>query len=138
MFTSIVTILLLAFAAAAADSSVTVRMTGLRSAAGKVRVVIHDHAEGFPGEDPLQRAQASIEDGVAVVRFTGLRDGTYAVSMFHDENGNGELDETWIGRPTEGVGSSNNPRPKMRAPTFEEASFTLVGSRTVSILVRYF
>jgi uncharacterized protein (DUF2141 family) len=128
----------LAAASADAEHTVTVRMTGMRSSAGKVRVVLHDRAEGFPGQNPRQRAQASIEDGAAVVRFAGLPDGTYAVSMFHDENGNGTLDETWFGRPTEGVGSSNNPRPKMRAPTFQEASFSLTGNRTVSILVRYF
>ena len=143
MFSNIATIWLLgltlqpAVAAVDGGSSVTVRVLGLRSNAGTVRVVIHDHAEGFPGDDPLQRAQASIENGSAVVRFTGLPDGTYAVSMFHDENDNGELDETWIGKPTEGVGSSNNPKPKMRAPSFEEASFTLEGKRTVSILARY-
>jgi uncharacterized protein (DUF2141 family) len=143
MFNTIATFWLLgltlqpALVAAEGGGSVTVRISGLRSNTGSVRVVIHDHAEGFPGDDPLQRAQASIENSSAVVRFTGLPDGTYAVSMFHDENDNGELDQTWIGRPTEGVGSSNNPRPKMRAPTFEEASFTLAGSRTVSIMARY-
>jgi uncharacterized protein (DUF2141 family) len=119
------------------DGTVTVRMSGFRSSAGKVIVVIHDHPEGFPGDEPLHRARASIKDGAATVRFTGLRDGAYAVSMFHDENDNGILDETWVGRPKEGVGASNNPQPKLRAPNFAESSFALAGKHTALILVRY-
>jgi uncharacterized protein (DUF2141 family) len=145
MFTSITTTCLVALAltnpdpvaASDADSSVIVRMSRLRSDAGQVVVVIHDNADHFPGDAPLRQTTASIADGQAVVRFLGLPDGTYAVSMFHDENGNGELDKTWIGRPKEGVGASNNPRPLLRAPNFEEASFELVGGHTAWIKVRY-
>lgn len=51
--------------------------------------------------------------------------GTYAVAIFHDLNGNGELDKNSFGIPTEPYAFSNNPRAKWRAPTFRETRFEL-------------
>ena len=51
--------------------------------------------------------------------------GTYAVAIFHDLNGNGELDKNSFGIPTEPYAFSNNPRVKWRAPTFQETRFEL-------------
>jgi uncharacterized protein (DUF2141 family) len=48
--------------------------------------------------------------------------------LFHDENENKELDTNFIGIPREGMGTTNNKKPKFRAPKFEEASFKLESS----------
>ena len=40
--------------------------------------------------------------------FEGIAFGTYAVKVFHDVNGNGELDTSWIGWPQEPYGFSND------------------------------
>lgn len=51
--------------------------------------------------------------------------GSYAVAIFHDLNGNGELDKNSFGIPAEPYAFSNNPRVKWRAPTFRETRFEL-------------
>ena len=65
---------------------------------------------------------------------SGLAAGTYAISCFHDLNGNGKLDTNLFGIPTEPYGFSNNARPKFRAPKWEEARFEVKeGSGRISI-----
>ena len=56
-----------------------------------------------------------------------LAPGVYAVSVLHDENGNGKMDKSFIGIPREGYGASNNPPKMKRAPHFDEARFSLNG-----------
>ena len=35
------------------------------------------------------------------------------------------MDKNFVGMPKEGYGASNNPKKKKRAPTFDEAKFSL-------------
>ena len=77
------------------------------------------------------RTQAAGIDSRALsaqIVFTGLREGVYAVSVFHDENMNRKLDKNFVGIPREGYGTSNNPKRKMGPPDFEEAKFQLTGA----------
>jgi uncharacterized protein (DUF2141 family) len=63
----------------------------------------------LPGDDVLGRGRwqqsASIRDGAATFCFEGLSAGTYAVVVFHDENGNGIIDHGLLG-PSDPVGFS--------------------------------
>jgi uncharacterized protein (DUF2141 family) len=58
--------------------------------------------------------------------------GAYAISIFQDENRNGELDSNFIGIPKEPYGFSNNLK-KMRPPSFEEALFEYEANEVVEI-----
>lgn len=55
--------------------------------------------------------------------FQKVPEGTYAITIFHDENSNGELDSNFIGIPKEGYGFSNNATGTFGPPSFEDASF---------------
>ena len=72
------------------------------------------------------------------VTIPNLAPGTYAVAALHDENNNNKMDTHWYGKPKEGSGASNDPRPKMRAPKFGEAKFDLPnGGKSVSVKMWY-
>ena len=58
-------------------------------------------------------------------KFTDITIGNYAVSVAHDENTNKKVDTNFVGMPTEAWGVSNNIRPLMRAPRWQEAQFSL-------------
>ena len=60
-----------------------------------------------------------------VCRFENLSNGDYAVSVFNDENNNGELDTNLFGIPKEDWGVSNNVRYAISSPTFEDAKVTI-------------
>jgi uncharacterized protein (DUF2141 family) len=58
--------------------------------------------------------------------------------VLHDENANAKMDTTLIGLPKEGWGASLNPKPRMRAPRFEEAKFQLAApSHSLQIEILY-
>lgn len=112
-------------------ATLTVHVTGARNAKGQIRVALFQGAKGFPGDasQAVQTRAADIDPQSlsAQIVFTGLREGVYAVSIFHDENMNQKLDKNFVGVPKEGYGASNNPRKKMGPPDFEETKFQLNG-----------
>lgn len=114
----------LPIAAGAGAAEVTVRITGLSEPLGQVGCSLFAGPAGFPKDSSNARQlwQAADAKGVTC-RFSDVPEGTYAVSIGHDLNGNKRVDANFVGLPTEQWGVSNNPRPNMRAPRFDEAMF---------------
>ena len=101
---------------------------------------LYSSAEGYPkkSENAAAHARAAISEKRANCEFTGVAPGTYAVSVFHDENSNGKLDTNFIGMPKEGVGASNNASGHMGPPKFSAAAFAFKGGvLELKIAVRY-
>lgn len=104
-----------------------VELTGFDSDRGDVKVALYTPraADAFP--DGFKHAKRFLKVPIkgrrASLRVRGLPYGTYAVSAFHDEDGDGQLDTApIIGIPTEAVGASRNPGGK---PDFEDSRFEL-------------
>jgi outer membrane protein len=72
--------------------------------------------------------------GTAPGRINDLPSGEYALVVYQDENGNGRLDENFIGIPSEPLGFSNRYWPQ-GPPTFTHAAFKLSAdeSKTIDI-----
>lgn len=122
--------------------TLTVRVTGARNTKGKIGVTLFQNAQGFPDDTSKAIRQESVEIDPktmsALITFKGLPQGTFAISVLHDENGNGKMDKNFVGMPKEGYGASNNPKKKKRAPTFDEAKFSLNSSgQTIEITLIY-
>ena len=115
-----------------------VHVDGFENADGEAGVAVWNVAQGFPEE--IEHAVATIyvtiQDGVAVARFDQLEPGPYAITVYHDKNGNRRFDKNWLGIPKEDWGVSNNVRPRLRAPRFAEAVRHLeAGEQLVEIRV---
>jgi uncharacterized protein (DUF2141 family) len=112
-------------------ATVTIHVTGARNAKGQIRAALFQSAKGFPGDtsQAIQTQAADIDPQSLSTKivFTGLHDGIYAISVFHDENMNQKLDKNFMGIPKEGYGASNNPKKKMGPPDFEETKFQVSG-----------
>jgi uncharacterized protein (DUF2141 family) len=119
-------------AQSAGTVTLTIHVTGARNTKGKVRAALFRSAEGFPndGSRAIQTQAVEIDPRTssAQIEFKELREGVYAVSVFHDENMNQKLDKNFVGVPKEGYGASNNPKKKMGPPSFKEAKFQLIGT----------
>lgn len=74
--------------------------------AGTIYVMLWAEAEGFPADiDEANFRQAGKIDGAkAVTSFTDIPPGTYALTVWQDENGNGEIDRNFVGMPKEPMG----------------------------------
>jgi uncharacterized protein (DUF2141 family) len=122
--------------------TLTVRVTGARNTKGKIGVTLFQNAQGFPEDTSKAIRQESVEIDPktmsAQVMFKDLPQGTFAISVLHDENGNGKMDKNFVGMPKEGYGASNNPSKKRRAPTFDEAKFSLnTSEQAIEITLLY-
>jgi len=87
-------------AAEAAD--LTIEVSGLRSRAGNLGLCLWSNGNGFPDCSKLPRRQQRVVSAVDAdkpIRFKGLPAGTYAISVVHDENANGQFDLNFLGIP---------------------------------------
>ena len=110
-----------------AGGTITVTVTGMRNATGSIVVAVWDQSSGFPTKSRKAKRIhiGQIKGSKSTIKLAGYAPGTYALSVFHDENSNGELDTNFIGIPKEGVGASNNPKGRMGPPKFKDAAFKL-------------
>jgi len=117
-----------------------VEVVGLHSDKGQVLCALYSSRDGFPkqSEKALARVTSGIAQKQAVCEFSGLAPGTYAISVFHDENSNGKLDTKFMGIPREGVAASNNAKGHFGPPKFEAAAFPFTGGRLeLKITINY-
>ena len=110
----------------------------LRNATGMMACALFNAADGFPDVQAksFQYVYVSINSGLANCEFKEVAAGTYAVSVFHDENDNKKLDKNFVGVPLEGYGVSNNIRHMISAPEFKESSFQVNGEVDKNIKIR--
>lgn len=122
--------------AQAATGTVKVQVA-VKSDGGKVVCALFADQTGFPMKQNKAEARSVVapKSKKATCTFKAISAGTYAVSAFHDENGNGELDTNWVGMPKEAVGASNNAKGTMGPPSFKDASFP-VSADGASIAIR--
>ena len=133
-------LLLTGAADAPAPITVNLVLTGLRSSAGEVRVCVWQRGESFPNCRKGQDVRMLAAPAAPEVRLSvpGLAPGSYAVSVIHDENGNRQLDKSFVGIPTEGVGFSHNPRVTFGPPAFSKTRFDASRDATQTIKIKYF
>lgn len=116
-------------------------ITNVRSTNGSVFCALFQSASGFPGSSPIiggaLRAPATV--GTIRCEWTSLPAGDYAVSVFHDENGNESLDSNAFGAPVEGYGATKNALPGAAPPSFDDNKVRVEdGARvTANITLRY-
>ncbi|MGH7933536.1 MAG: DUF2141 domain-containing protein [Candidatus Binataceae bacterium] len=123
-------------------NSISAHVVSLRNDRGRVVCSLFDSAAGgFPrdGDKAIRQLSVPIERQAATCNFTDVPSGTYAITVFHDENANAHFDMTWLGLPDEGYGFSNDARAVFAPPSFLAASFRCAGGGTLhlTIHIRY-
>lgn len=119
---------------------ISVAIEGFRSDKGQVLCFLYSSAEGFPkiAGKALAHSHSPIANRHAECDFAGIQPGTYAVSLFHDENSNGKLDTNFLGIPREGVGASNNAKGHFGPPKFHDAAVSYPGGHMdLKIVITY-
>lgn len=111
-----------------------IRVTNVENASGTIYVAVQDAAENWLDSDPAikpfrdAKQQVSSTDDV-LISLADLPPGKYAVSVFHDLDGDAELATNFIGFPKEPFGFSA-PMGKFGPPKFEEAAVDFSGEDT--------
>jgi uncharacterized protein (DUF2141 family) len=127
-----------ACAAGSRQTAVVVALTGLRTAAGSVRVSLYpDNPDAFLARGAYVRrvdVPVSSEGPMAVCIAVPGGPGRYAIAVRHDENGNGRTD--W----DDGGGFSRNPALSLASlrPRLEDVAFDVrAGVQRIDVAINY-
>ena len=134
MFRSIITAVLLAATVQTADAqdangAIAIQLSGLQPQ-GQVMVQLFNNEAGYSGGQAVGATMARVNGATAQVRFAGLAPGQYAVRLFHDVNGDGEMNTNPFGIPTEPYAFSNNAQGQFGPASWADAAFTVQAGET--------
>ena len=115
--------LLFSFTDKRSEKQVQIMVSGIEHSEGHILVAIFNSQDKFLKEDYWSRLYPLDSGSHMNIKIDDLPEGEYAISVVHDENGNGELDTNFLGIPKEPFGFSNNPRMKMGPPSFSDSKF---------------
>lgn len=120
--------------AGAAD--LTIQVADIKSSQGTVNVALYASADSFL-KQPLTFTAAPAVQGTTTLVLKNVPAGDYAFAIYHDANGNGQMDKNAMGMPTEDYAFSNNALGQMGPASFESARFSLpAAGATVRVSVR--
>lgn len=136
------TVLSLVFAdqgTASLKGNLNVEVDGLNNQKGEICFKLFSGSQGFPysNENALKRQCVKITDNSLTIALKNLPSSSYAVSIFHDLNGDRKLNRNSLGMPTEGYGFSNNPIVRNSPPKYEECLFLVAGNTSIKITMKY-
>jgi uncharacterized protein (DUF2141 family) len=125
---------------AGAENALDLEVVGLRNDAGQVGCSLFNDPVAYPrdGSKVLSHIWSPIHNRKAVCEFIGLKPGSYAAVVYHDENGDREFNMNAFGMPKEGYGFSNDAAALFGPPNFAAASFNYLGKKFYSVItMRY-
>ncbi len=123
------------FVSHAQETGITITVTtpNVTSSEGEVIYGLYDE-HTFMKAAPIQGQKSTIENGIATVTFKNVPEGVFAISCFHDKNGNQRMDFEENGMPKENYGVSNN-NMSFGPPIWSDAKFE-VGSEDLNLEIR--
>ena len=117
--------------------TIIVKITGLRSGKGQVRIAVFNSSETWLGEHPVYSSTIKVDGQTVTWTINDVPYGDYGIAAFHDENSNGKMDRNLVGVPKEPYGFSNNLTVILRAPRWDKGKFAVQNPITeISIEVK--
>ena len=122
------TLLFSFYSVSESDNSCTlsVEFSNIRNKEGSLFIFLYNYENQFP-DNPFKYFEVkkdNISNNRLLVNIPNLVKGKYAISIIDDENDNADLDR-FLGIPKEGYGFSNNVKPILSMPKYQELLFDL-------------
>ena len=119
----------------AQNHKIEVEIKGFKNDKGAAMIGLYNTEDSFM-RTGIKSAKTIVKNKKTYAVFTNVPAGTYAISMFHDENANGKIDRNFVGIPKEGYGTSNDAKGFMGPPKYEDAKFELTADKKLVINVQ--
>ncbi|WP_062060872.1 DUF2141 domain-containing protein [Aquimarina longa] len=100
---------------------ITVTVENIKSSEGEILFGLYDQ-NTFMKTAPIKSKSSKVINGTTQITFTDIPKGIYAISCFHDMNGNHKMDLESNGIPKERYGISNNIK-SYGPPQWNDAKF---------------
>jgi uncharacterized protein (DUF2141 family) len=118
----------------AQSSFIKVKVLGIEEIEGEISIGLFNDPDGFPKKrDNNLGVSVNVDSSSVEYTFIDLKNGEYAIAIYHDENSNGELDRSFFGMPTEDYVFSNYATGSFGPPSFEDSKFNLIDSLTIEL-----
>lgn len=115
-----------------------VNVSAIANNKGLVEFALYKNPAVFTEAGKTHRlARVDAQKGTVTYTFKDLEPGKYALVVYHDENHNKICDKNFFGIPTEAYAFSNNVRPKLSVPSFEDCAIKLQQDRSIQIKMVY-
>lgn len=116
------------------QNKLSVEVDGVASSDGQISVAVYNKSTGFLKFESVYRSDsAAAKKKKTILVISNLPNGTYALAVFHDKNGNDKLDTNWLGIPKEAIGFSKAKMKTFGPPSFEECAFNLEGDAQIRL-----
>ncbi len=116
------------------NPKLTIKISNIEKVKGEIKIgVFNTHTNFLKEGSAIKNYTLKVEKNTAVIIITDLPKGEYAISMYHDENSDNECNRNFIGIPKEAYGFSNNIRPRMSAPKYDDCKFIFSENKILNI-----
>ena len=97
-----------------------IEIIGIKQIQGSVLIAVYDDPDTFLSEEVVAGDSFEVLADTMMAQMR-LPHGEYAISVFHDQNSDGELNTNIFGIPKEPVGFSNDAKGSFGPPDFHKA-----------------
>ena len=109
-------------------SQLIIEVTNIEEIKGRIELGLYDDPDVFLSyTEQYKVLYIPVKSTSVMITIDSLPKGTYAISLMHDLNSDGEMEKNFIHIPQEPYGFSNNYRPRFSKPDFEDCQFEYDG-----------
>ena len=139
MYTLLLYFILIAGFASNENPQLAIEIQNIEVVEGYIRIGVFNSEEKFlKRNSTFKNYIIAVESNTEKIVIDDLPKGEYAFILYHDINSDGKMNRKFIGIPKEPFGFSNNVRPKLAKPTFEECKFVLEDNLELKIKLGYY
>jgi uncharacterized protein (DUF2141 family) len=121
------------------NDSFEITITNIRNSTGTIKWAVFKNESQFKTNTQyVDAGSVQATTGCVKIITKNIADGNYAISVYHDENNNSEIDFNFFGLPIEGFGFSNDPVIYFGPPSFKECVIEKNGKTSKSIKIKYY
>ena len=103
----------------------TINVTNLKSKTAIIVIGLYATSNKFLDEnDQLQEYRIKPKNGKFSAKITNQKYGEFGMAIYQDVDGDGKITKNLIGIPKEPYAFSNNYKPTIKAPSFNDCKFT--------------
>lgn len=111
-----------------------ITITNIKAQTGSIQLGVFADSKSFLKKGKEIKGFTKTVDGESMVFIIkDLPKGDYAISLFHDVNGDKKCNLNFLGIPVEPYAFSKNYRPKVSKPSFEDCKISVTANTSTTI-----